>query len=157
MSPCCAPRVAPCRAPLARAHAPAAPFSPLAQLTATTHPPGGATALIAGTLTELPKWHGYSYLVTIAVGSVIMQAIALVINNLDPRRRYPTCALLGCGPFCLGWLGVRLGVDGRTALPPAADPAPRAGCPRAVQVLVVSGRLSAPPTARHPPEYSPPE
>ncbi len=28
------------------------------QLTATTHPPGGATALIAATLPTLPKWHG---------------------------------------------------------------------------------------------------
>jgi CBS-domain-containing membrane protein len=51
---------------------------------------GGATALIACTMSTLPKWHGYSYLVTIAVGSVIMQIIALVVNNIDPRRRYPT-------------------------------------------------------------------
>lgn len=29
------------------------------QVTATTHPPGGATALIAATLPTLPKWHGY--------------------------------------------------------------------------------------------------
>lgn len=41
-------------------------------------------------MATLPKWHGYSFLVTVAVGSVIMQLIALVINNLDPRRRYPT-------------------------------------------------------------------
>ncbi|KAI7844992.1 hypothetical protein COHA_001358 [Chlorella ohadii] len=60
------------------------------QLTATTHPPGGATALIAATLPTLPKWHGYSYLVTISVGSCIMQIIALIVNNLDPKRRYPT-------------------------------------------------------------------
>ncbi|EFN58032.1 hypothetical protein CHLNCDRAFT_142243 [Chlorella variabilis] len=60
------------------------------QLTATTHPPGGATALIACTLPTLPKWHGYSYLVTIGVSSIIMQLIALVVNNIDPRRRYPT-------------------------------------------------------------------
>lgn len=31
---------------------------PLLQLTATTHPPGGATALIAATMQTLPKWHG---------------------------------------------------------------------------------------------------
>lgn len=33
---------------------------------------------------------GYSYLVTIGVSSIIMQLIALVVNNIDPRRRYPT-------------------------------------------------------------------
>eukprot|EP00887_Chlorella_sp_A99_P004921 scaffold4.g4921.t1 len=59
-------------------------------MTSTTHPPGGATALIAANLTTLPKWHGYSYLVTIGVGSLVMQVIALVVNNLNPRRRYPT-------------------------------------------------------------------
>lgn len=62
----------------------------LMQLTSTTHPPGGATALIASTLTTLPRWHGYSFIVTVLVGSLVMQAIALIINNLDPRRRYPT-------------------------------------------------------------------
>lgn len=36
---------------------------------------------------------GYSYLVTIAVGSCIMQLIALIVNNIDPRRRYPTVSL----------------------------------------------------------------
>jgi CBS-domain-containing membrane protein len=51
---------------------------------------GGATALIACSMATLPKWHGYSYLVTVAVGSVAMLAIALLVNNLDPRRRYPT-------------------------------------------------------------------
>ena len=53
-------------------------------------PAGGATALIASTLPTLPKWHGYSFLVTVGVGSLVMQGIALIINNLDPRRRYPT-------------------------------------------------------------------
>ncbi|KAL4443756.1 hypothetical protein ABPG75_011493 [Micractinium tetrahymenae] len=62
----------------------------LMQLTSTTHPPGGATALIASTLTTLPKWHGYSFLITVLVGSLTMQLIALVVNNLDPRRRYPS-------------------------------------------------------------------
>lgn len=36
---------------------------------------GGATALIAATLPELPKWHGYSYIVTIGLGTVVMQII----------------------------------------------------------------------------------
>lgn len=60
------------------------------QLTSTTHPPGGATALIASTLPTLPKWHGYSFLITVLVGSLTMQVIALVVNNIDPRRRYPS-------------------------------------------------------------------
>lgn len=60
------------------------------QLTSTTHPPGGATALIAANFETLPKWHGYSYLITILVGSLAMQLIALIVNNLHPRRRYPT-------------------------------------------------------------------
>lgn len=38
---------------------------------------------------------GYSYLVTIGVGSLIMQIIALVVNNIDPHRRYPTVSLRG--------------------------------------------------------------
>lgn len=38
----------------------------------------------------LPRWHGYSFIITVLVGSCVMQAIALVVNNLDPRRRYPT-------------------------------------------------------------------
>ena len=59
-------------------------------LRCTLVPAGGATALIASTLPTLPKWHGYSFLVTVAVGSLVMQCIALIINNLDPRRRYPT-------------------------------------------------------------------
>ncbi|KAI3428236.1 hypothetical protein D9Q98_006616 [Chlorella vulgaris] len=59
-------------------------------VTSTTHPPGGATALIAATLTDLPKWHGYAYLVTVGLGSLVMQVIALVVNNIDPQRRYPT-------------------------------------------------------------------
>ena len=54
------------------------------------HATGGATALIAATLPTLPRWHGYSFLVTVGVGSLVMQLIALVVNNLDPRRRYPT-------------------------------------------------------------------
>lgn len=60
------------------------------QLTSTTHPPGGATALIAASMTELPKWHGYSYIITVLCGTIIMLIIALVVNNLSSRRRYPT-------------------------------------------------------------------
>ena len=58
--------------------------------TKTLHPPGGATALIA--VISGAKVHnlGYLYvLVPVAGGALIMLAVALLINNLAPRRRYP--------------------------------------------------------------------
>ncbi len=58
--------------------------------TKTLHPPGGATALIA--VISGAKVHnlGYLYaLVPVAGGAIIMLAVALLINNLAPRRRYP--------------------------------------------------------------------
>ena len=51
---------------------------------------GGATALIVCAMDELPKWAGFSYVVTVAAGSAIMLAVAVVVNNVDPKRRYPT-------------------------------------------------------------------
>ena len=59
-------------------------------LTKTLHPPGGATALIA--VIGGPKIHhlGYLYvLLPVAAGALIMLAVALVVNNLAPSRRYP--------------------------------------------------------------------
>ena len=59
-------------------------------LTKTLHPPGGATALIA--VIGGPKIHnlGYVYvLIPVAAGAFIMLAVALLINNLAPTRRYP--------------------------------------------------------------------
>lgn len=56
------------------------------QLTSTTHPPGGATALIIASATELPRWHGFSYVVTVAWGSAVMLLVALIWNNLNPKR-----------------------------------------------------------------------
>uniref|UniRef100_A0A7C3Z0F6 HPP family protein n=1 Tax=Desulfobacca acetoxidans TaxID=60893 RepID=A0A7C3Z0F6_9BACT len=59
-------------------------------LTKTLHPPGGATALIA--VIGGPKIHqlGYLYIVMpVAAGALIMLAVALVVNNLAPTRRYP--------------------------------------------------------------------
>ena len=58
--------------------------------TKTLHPPGGATALIA--VISGAKVHnlGYLYaLVPVAGGALIMLAVALLINNVAPRRRYP--------------------------------------------------------------------
>lgn len=59
-------------------------------LTSTTHPPGGATALIVCSMAELPKWSGFSYVVTVLAGSCVMLAVALVVNNANPGRQYPT-------------------------------------------------------------------
>ena len=59
-------------------------------LTSTTHPPGGATALIICSSPIIPKWAGFSYVVTVLFGSLMMQIVALVVNNLNPSRQYPT-------------------------------------------------------------------
>ncbi len=58
--------------------------------TKTLHPPGGATALIA--VIGSPKIHDLGYLYAIlpaGLGAAIMLAVALVINNIHHKRRYP--------------------------------------------------------------------
>jgi CBS-domain-containing membrane protein len=58
--------------------------------TRTLHPPGGATALIF--VMGSPKIHhlGYLYvLIPVGAGVAIMLLVALLVNNLSPRRRYP--------------------------------------------------------------------
>jgi CBS-domain-containing membrane protein len=60
------------------------------QLTSTTHPPGGATALIACSYNELPKWAGFSFVVAVALSSVVMLVVVLFMNGINPRRQYPT-------------------------------------------------------------------
>lgn len=56
-------------------------------LTGTVHPPAGATALIA--VTDDNAYHlGWKLIPAVLLGSILMQAIALIINNL--QRRYPT-------------------------------------------------------------------
>lgn len=58
--------------------------------TKTLHPPGGATALIA--VIGSTKIHalGFWYvLVPAGLGAALMLAVALLVNNLAPRRRYP--------------------------------------------------------------------
>jgi CBS-domain-containing membrane protein len=58
--------------------------------TRTLHPPGGATALIF--IMGSPKMHnlGYLYaLMPVGAGVAIMLIVALLVNNLSPRRRYP--------------------------------------------------------------------
>ena len=58
--------------------------------TRTLHPPGGATALIF--VMGSPKIHhlGYLYvLMPVGAGVAVMLLVALLVNNLAPRRRYP--------------------------------------------------------------------
>ena len=58
--------------------------------TKTLHPPGGATALIA--VIGGPGVHelGFWYVLTpVAAGALVMLAIALLVNNLPAKRRYP--------------------------------------------------------------------
>ncbi len=59
-------------------------------LTDTTHPPGGATALIAviggDTIHEL----GFLYaLMPAGLGALLLLLVALVVNNIPKTRRYP--------------------------------------------------------------------
>ncbi len=58
--------------------------------TKTLHPPGGATALIAvmggKNIHELGYWY---VLMPVGAGVVVLLVVALLINNLSPRRRYP--------------------------------------------------------------------
>ncbi len=59
-------------------------------LTATLHPPGGATALIAVIGSDRVHALGYGYaLVPALSGALILLAVALVINNIPKSRRYP--------------------------------------------------------------------
>eukprot|EP01133_Synstelium_polycarpum_P006269 gene6269-7274_t len=58
--------------------------------TKTLHPPGGATALIA-VMSGEQRWAGFYYvLVPVLSGALIMLLVALVVNNLAPKRKYPT-------------------------------------------------------------------
>ena len=58
-------------------------------VTNTLHPPGGATALIA-VLQSSVAASGFLYvLLPVATGSVIMVAVALLVNNVSERHRYP--------------------------------------------------------------------
>ncbi len=59
-------------------------------VTRTLHPPGGATALIAVIGGEQVRALGFLYaLAPVGLGALIMLAVALVVNNLSPKRRYP--------------------------------------------------------------------
>jgi CBS-domain-containing membrane protein len=58
--------------------------------TKTLHPPGGATALIA--VISGPKVTSLGYLfalMPVGAGALVILAVALLVNNLAPQRRYP--------------------------------------------------------------------
>lgn len=58
----------------------------LMALTKTTHPPAGADPLVV-----IAAGSGWSFLFApVLLGAVVVVAAALLINNLDPKRRYPT-------------------------------------------------------------------
>ncbi|KAF9528348.1 HPP family-domain-containing protein [Crepidotus variabilis] len=56
------------------------------QMTATTHPPAGATALLAAVNPEIRKL-GWYYLPVILLSSALALGVALITNNI--QRRYP--------------------------------------------------------------------
>lgn len=57
--------------------------------TRTLHPPGGATALIA--VIGSPEIHklGFLFVLPATIGSLILLAVALLVNNVPASRRYP--------------------------------------------------------------------
>ncbi len=58
--------------------------------TATLHPPGGATALIAVIGSQKIHDLGFYYvIVPIGAGALIMLIIALIVNNICRTRQYP--------------------------------------------------------------------
>lgn len=62
----------------------------LMQLTRTTHPPGGATALIAVVGGQSIHDLGFLYVIyPIASGALIMLGVALLANNYTKDKKYP--------------------------------------------------------------------
>ncbi|KAF9486130.1 HPP-domain-containing protein [Pholiota conissans] len=58
----------------------------LMQVTGTTHPPAGATALLAAVNTDIRDM-GWYYLPVVLLSSTLALAVALITNNI--QRRYP--------------------------------------------------------------------
>ncbi|MFC3746109.1 HPP family protein [Paenibacillus sp. GCM10012306] len=58
----------------------------LMMLTKTTHPPAGADPLVV-----ITAGSGWSFLFTpVLAGAIVIVLVALIVNNLDKKRRYPT-------------------------------------------------------------------
>ena len=51
---------------------------------------GGATAIIASQATPLPPWAGFSFVLVMLVASAGQTVIAILVNNLHGKKRYPT-------------------------------------------------------------------
>lgn len=64
----------------------AATASALMSLTKTIHPPAGATALLAATDPQITQL-GWYFLPLVLLGSVLMVAVACILNNI--QMRYP--------------------------------------------------------------------
>ncbi|MNS58532.1 HPP family protein [compost metagenome] len=63
------------------------------QMTKTLHPPGGATALIAVTGGTKIAAMGYWYVLSpVLSGALILFVVALIFNNITPKRHYPVKA-----------------------------------------------------------------
>lgn len=61
------------------------------QITRSLHPPGGASALIAVMGTDNLKEMGWWYvLFPVLSGALVLFIVALIFNNVTPRRCYPT-------------------------------------------------------------------
>eukprot|EP00884_Botryococcus_braunii_P020926 jgi/Botrbrau1/7517/Bobra.0019s0008.1 len=60
------------------------------QMTKTTHPPGGATALIAAIAVPKLPWAGFEFVIGILIGCISMLLVALIVNNWHRTVRYPT-------------------------------------------------------------------
>jgi CBS-domain-containing membrane protein len=59
-------------------------------MTKTLHPPGGATALIAVIGSQKIHDLGYLYVVIpVGLGALIMLIVALLVNNIPAKRKYP--------------------------------------------------------------------
>ncbi|MCL1979560.1 MAG: HPP family protein [Proteobacteria bacterium] len=62
----------------------------LMHMTGTLHPPGGATAFVAVAGGKSIYSLGYWYILNPCLaGSILMVLIALCVNNIPPRQRYP--------------------------------------------------------------------
>ncbi len=51
---------------------------------------GGATAIIASQANPLPPWAGFSFILVMLVASAGQTVIAILVNNLHSKKRYPT-------------------------------------------------------------------
>jgi CBS-domain-containing membrane protein len=58
-------------------------------LTKTLHAPGGATAFNIIMTTTNFSWYSFQYIVMpTVIGTIILLIIAVIINNLSPKRHY---------------------------------------------------------------------